>query len=80
MAGREVRGRPLLYAKLAVVVLATGILALVLEHLDPALAFASVLALAVVLGALALSLAGTAVHTKAAALEFRGRGAADQGA
>src|SRR5262245_57704307 len=55
-----------------------GSLALVLEHLDPALPLASVLALAVVLRALTSSLAGAAVDAEAASRNRLGIGGRNQ--
>ena len=60
MAGRERRGRPIKLIRLAVLELAAVAIALVLEHLDPALTLAGILALAMVLGGLAGTFAGAA--------------------
>ena len=57
--------------------LAAGVGAFGLEHLEPAVAFAVILALAVVLGGLAVALALTAIHTEAPALEGLGIGRGD---
>src|SRR4029079_399616 len=58
--------------------LAAGVGAFGLEHLEPAVAFAVILALAVVLGGLAIALALAAIHTEAAALEGLGIGRGDE--
>src|SRR5512143_2392386 len=58
--------------------LATGVGAFGLQHVEPAVAFAVVLALAVILGRLAIALALTAIHTEAAALERLGVGRGDE--
>jgi hypothetical protein len=63
--------------RLAGLELALELAALILFHLDPALALASILPFAVILGALAFALAGAAVGAKAAALDFDGQSAAD---
>jgi hypothetical protein len=57
--------------------LAAGVLAFGLEHLEPALALAPVLALAVILGGLAIALAFAAVDAEATALECLGVGTRD---
>ena len=54
--------------------LAAGGGAFGLEHLEPAVAFAVILALAVILGGLAIALALAAIDAKAAALEGLGIG------
>src|SRR3989337_2678408 len=53
-------------------------LAIVLEHLDPALALAGILAFAIVLGALTGALAGTTVDAETASFKLYGRHTADQ--
>src|SRR5262245_13462503 len=63
---------------LAILELTASVLALVLEHLDPALPLACVLALAVVLGALASALAGAAVDAEAASRDRLGIGGRNQ--
>ena len=57
--------------------LAAGVGAFGLQHLEPAVAFAVILALAVILGRLAVALALAAIHTEAAALEGLGIGRGD---
>src|SRR5262245_42055037 len=63
---------------LAALELTAGVLALVLEHLDPALPLTSVLALAVVLRALASTLAGATVDAEAASRNRIGIGSRNQ--
>ena len=58
--------------------LAAGVGAFGLQHLEPAVAFAVILALAVILGRLAVALALAAIHTEAAALEGLGVSRGDE--
>jgi hypothetical protein len=58
--------------------LAARVGAFVLEHLEPAVAFVVILALAVVLGGLAIALALASIDAKAATLEGLGIGGGDE--